>query len=105
MGRDEHPPRFKRGYDWEHFDDPETAWARLEEVREKPEALVADYYLSGGHINGLKLMRHAQRAVPGIWTVLVSWLADEHIRGNMEGTRISSDLFFACKNYRCESQS
>jgi hypothetical protein len=94
MGRDAHPPRFKSGYDWEHFENPETARARLEEVREKPEALVTDYYLSGGFTNGLKLVRHAQRVVPGIWTVLVSWLAEHHIHGVMEGTSISPDLFF-----------
>lgn len=94
MGRSAHPPRFERGYDWEHFEDPETAWARLDVVREKPEALVTDYYLSGGYINGLKLVRHAQGAVPGIWTVLVSEFAEFHVQGIMDGTRISPDLSF-----------
>jgi hypothetical protein len=105
MGRDAHPPRFKRGYDWEHFENPETAWASLEEVREKPEALVTDYYFSGGYTNGLKLVRHAQRVVPGIWTVLVSWLAEHHIQGIMEGSSISPDLSFHIRNYRSWNQA
>ena len=99
MGRDAHPPRFRCGYDWEHFENPEAAWARLEAVRVKPEGLVTDYYLSGGPMNGLKVVRQAQRVVPGTWTVLASCLAEEHIRGIMEGTSISPDLFFHCRNY------
>lgn len=90
---------FKRGYYWKHFVNPEAAWATLEEVRKKPDAVVADYYLSGGEMNGLKVVRQAQRLIPGIWTVLATWFAEEHIRGIMERTNILPDLFFHVADY------
>jgi hypothetical protein len=57
IGQETQPAPFKRGYDWKHFVNPEAAWATLEEVRKKPDAVVADYYLSGGEMNGLKVVR------------------------------------------------
>ena len=99
MGRNTQPHRFQGGYDWEHFKRPEDAWARLEEVGNKPEALVTDYFFEGGYLNGLKLVRHAQKVVPGIWTVLAGDVTEAHIQGIMKGTGISPDLFFHYDHY------
>jgi hypothetical protein len=101
MGRSVQPSRFHRGYDWEHFEVPESAWAKLQSTRTKPEAVVADYYLAGGSATGLTVVREAQRLCPGIWTVLVSWFAEDHVGGMIEGTGITPDLSIYCENYRC----
>ena len=94
------PQRFQHGYDYQCFEHSELAWTSLSEARKKPDALVADYYLSGGYVNGLKLVRHAQAVVPRIWTFLVTWVSEHHIRGIMAGTGISPDLVFHSRNYR-----
>lgn len=92
VGHETTPKCFRDGYDWEHFEHADAAWAMLESETDKPVALVTDFYFSGQYINGLKLIRQAQKIVPGIWTVLGSDLPPGHLRRIMDGTEIRPDL-------------
>ena len=94
------PSGFGKGENYQYFECPELARASMQEGPRKPDGLVVDYYLDGGYLNGLKLIRDAQTAVPGIGTVLVSWFSKHHLRGIIEGTGISPDFVFHCESYR-----
>jgi hypothetical protein len=94
------PSGFEAGVDYQCFECPDLARASLQEGPRKPDGLVVDYYLYGGYLNGLKLIRDAKTVSPGICTVLVSWFSEHHLRGIIEGTGISPDFVFRCESYR-----
>ncbi|HLH56736.1 MAG TPA: hypothetical protein VKY92_24335 [Verrucomicrobiae bacterium] len=87
--------RFKRPCDYLSFTDPAIAWSSLDQPGIKPDGLVTDYYISGGFINGLKLIKHAQTLDYQIWTILVGYrYSGFHLQAAMDATGISPDLFF-----------
>ena len=83
------------GYSTRAFS-PTGVLEALKSKQELPDVLViTDYYLSGGFINGLKLIRHAQNTAPGVWTVLVNCgYSRLHIQGAIQATGISPDWVF-----------